>query len=219
MEDSVFKLTVREGETLESLCSKSIADVVTSRLDHSSGGGRLLLKSASVVSQFEFSNIDVAQCQPVELSALLLVGQAFALELVGFALDRLFFLWLYVVCRALYLLLLCSCPQDRGYFHTARARGNFGGPREGAVVATVCSRAAVRKLVAPGFTGPVRCISFVSCFFVLRRCSSRHAMTRLDARFSSTSQTDGVALVFGTIHSTDGKYWWWLVACWMGRVG
>lgn len=45
-----FHLNIEEGQTLETLCSKSIADVVTSRLDHSSPGGRLLLKTASVVS-------------------------------------------------------------------------------------------------------------------------------------------------------------------------
>eukprot|EP00750_Incisomonas_marina_P003929 INCI13426.3.p1 GENE.INCI13426.3~~INCI13426.3.p1 ORF type:complete len:1489 (+),score=265.33 INCI13426.3:383-4468(+) len=44
-----FHLNIEEGQTLETLCSKSIADVVTSRLDHSSPGGRLLLKTASVI--------------------------------------------------------------------------------------------------------------------------------------------------------------------------
>lgn len=45
----MFKLRIIEGETLESLCSKNIGDVITSRLDHSSAGGRLLLKTASVI--------------------------------------------------------------------------------------------------------------------------------------------------------------------------
>ena len=49
LKDAVFMLKIDPGETLESLCSKSIADVIQSRLDNSSLGGRLMLKTASVV--------------------------------------------------------------------------------------------------------------------------------------------------------------------------